>query len=126
MIGMAGLEEELKMEGINFLGGTSAEDNTLLPFNLSSFTKDPDVRVVLSGGDTSINYTKLCKAFQYLQDGEEKCKFLATNSDATAPTNGGIVLGAGSLCNALIYASKREPLWIGKPGRTMLDCIKAK
>jgi 4-nitrophenyl phosphatase len=123
---MSGIEEELTNEGVSFLGGTSPEDNTLQPFDLSSFKKDPNVTAVLCGLDTSINYTKLCKAFQYLHDGEEKCKFLATNLDGTYPDAGGLLPGAGSVSAVLSYALKREPLSIGKPASTMLDCIKAK
>lgn len=125
-MGMSGIEEELTNEGVSYLGGSSPEDNTLEPFNLASFTKDPSVKAVLCGLDTSINYTKLCKAFQYLQDGEDKCKFLATNMDSTYPVSGGLLPGAGSLTEVLGYALKRQPLSIGKPASTMLDCIKAK
>ncbi|KAG8761330.1 hypothetical protein FRC14_004735 [Serendipita sp. 396] len=126
VIGMSGLEYELAQEGISYIGGSALEDNTLEPFKLESFQKDPSVKAVLCGLDTSINFTKLCKAFQYLQNGEEECKFLATNVDSTYPQKGGLLPGAGSLSASLSRALGREPLSIGKPGRTMLDCIKAK
>lgn len=123
VVGMAGLEHELASEGISHIGGSNEEDNTLEPFTLSEFEKDPAVAVVLCGLDTSINYTKLCKAFQYVQGGAE---FLATNVDSTYPVKGGLLPGAGSLSAVLSRALGREPLSIGKPGKTMLDCIKAK
>lgn len=128
VIGMAGLEAELASEGISYLGGTSPSDNTLEPFVLTSFLpeKDPNVKAVLFGLDTSINYTKLCKAFQYLVEGEDKCKFLATNTDGTYPIEGGILPGSGSLSAVLAFSLGRKPLSIGKPGKTMMDCIKAK
>ncbi|TDL27920.1 2-phosphoglycolate phosphatase [Rickenella mellea] len=125
VIGMAGLEEELRDEGINFLGGTDPSDNTVAPFSLSSFTLDPDVAAVLCGLDTSINYTKLCKAFQYLTR-NPGCLFLATNEDSTFPIDGGLLPGAGALSAPLRFSVGRDPLSIGKPASTMLDCIKAK
>jgi len=125
VIGMAGIEAELASEGISYTGGTSPEDNTLEPFSLSDFRNDPDIGAVLCGMDLHVNYTKLAKAFQYLRlnDG---CLFLATNTDPTYPVNGGWLPGAGTVSAPLRYALKRDPLCIGKPGPTMLDCIKAK
>ena len=62
-------------------------DNTLAPFTLAGWTPDPAVAAVLCGLDTSINYTKLSKAFNYLlrNDG---CAFLVTNEDSTYRTLG--------------------------------------
>ncbi|KAF8752214.1 phosphatase [Rhizoctonia solani] len=71
VIGMKGLEEELEEEGISYIGGTDPADNTLNSFNLP-FEPDPAVAAVVCGLDTSINYTKLSKAFQYLTRNEGK------------------------------------------------------
>lgn len=100
-------------------------DNTLAPFNMSTFNPDPQVSAVLCGLDTAINYTKLSKAFQYLLRDPE-CVFLATNEDSTFPTGGGLLPGAGALSAPLRFALGRDPTVIGKPASTMLDCIKAK
>ena len=80
---------------------------------------------MLCGLDTSINYTKLSKAFNYLlrNDG---CAFLVTNEDSTYPTAEGLLPGAGSVSAPLRFALGRDPVAIGKPKGTMLDCIKAK
>lgn len=80
---------------------------------------------VLCGLDTSVNYTKLSKAFQYLLINHE-CKFLATNGDSTYPTAHGLLPGAGACAAPIVTALGREPLSIGKPAGTMLECIKAK
>ncbi|TBU41099.1 2-phosphoglycolate phosphatase [Dichomitus squalens] len=125
VIGMAGLEEELDEEGIVHIGGTDPEDNTLENFSLAKWTPDPSVGAVLCGLDTSINYTKLSKAFNYLLR-NEGCQFLVTNEDSTYPTAEGLLPGAGSVSAPLRYALGREPVAIGKPKSTMLDCIKAK
>lgn len=149
VIGMDGLEEELRSEGISFCGGTvnfsilslplvvclmhsfvqDPADNTLAPFNLDEITLDPSVAAVLCGLDTSVNYTKLSKAFQYLNCNPD-CLFLATNEDSTYPaksgTGSGLLPGAGAISAPLRFALNKDPLSIGKPARTMLDCIKAK
>jgi len=125
VIGMSGLEEELREEGIAFIGGTDPADNTLEPFSLANFTLDPSVAVVLCGLDTSINYTKLSKAFQYLTR-NEGCVFLATNEDSTFPDSAGLLPGAGSVSAPLRFALGRDPLSTGKPSKTMLDCVRAK
>ncbi|EPQ50774.1 2-phosphoglycolate phosphatase [Gloeophyllum trabeum ATCC 11539] len=124
VVGMEGLEQELTAEGISYVGGTDPADYTLEPFSLSNFTPDPAVDVVLCGLDTAINYTKLSKAFQYLQ--KPQVTFLVTNDDSTYPSEGGLLPGAGAISAPLKTASGREPLSIGKPAKTMLDCIKAK
>ena len=143
VIGMSGIEEELREEGVSFIGGTVSfplhshflqcphighqdpADCTLEPFSLADFTPDPDVAVVLCGLDTKINYTKLAKAFQYLHR-NPACQFLVTNEDSTFPSAHGLLPGAGSLSAPLRFALNRDPLSIGKPARTMLDCIQAK
>lgn len=100
-------------------------DNTLEPFSLADFILDPSVAVVLCGLDTSINYTKLSKAFQYLTR-NEGCVFLATNEDSTFPDSSGLLPGAGSLSAPLRFALGIDPLSTGKPSKTMLDCVRAK
>ncbi|KAH8112779.1 2-phosphoglycolate phosphatase [Phellopilus nigrolimitatus] len=124
VIGMAGLEEELRNEGVNFIGDPT--DNTLEPFSPSSHTIDSSVAAVLCGMDTAITYTKLSKAFIQLNT-DSSCLFLVTNEDSTYPAHGGVLLpGAGAISAPLRFALGRDPVSIGKPGKTMLDCIKAK
>ncbi|KAI9567652.1 HAD-like domain-containing protein [Boletus coccyginus] len=125
VIGMSGLEEELRDEGISFTGGTNSTDNTLEPFSLGNFTLDPDIAAVLCGFDLKINYTKLSKAFQYLTR-NPGCQFLVTNEDSTFPTADGLLPGSGSLSAPLRVALGRDPITIGKPAKIMLDCIQAK
>ncbi|KDR76871.1 hypothetical protein GALMADRAFT_245964 [Galerina marginata CBS 339.88] len=125
VIGQGGLEEELRDEGLTFIGGTDPADNTLEPFSLSDFTLDPDVAAVVCGLDTQINYTKLSKAFQYLTR-NPGCHFIATNEDSTYPSAHGLLPGAGSISAPLRYALGKDPICTGKPASTMLDCVKAK
>ncbi|KAI0342378.1 2-phosphoglycolate phosphatase [Trametopsis cervina] len=125
VVGMSGIEEELNEEGIRHLGGTDPTDNTLEPFHLENWTPDPEVGAVLCGLDTSINYTKLSKAFQYLLKHPDAA-FLATNGDSTYPSAHGLLPGAGAIVAPLKTALGRDPLYIGKPEATMMECIKAK
>jgi len=125
VIGMSGLEEELREENIQYLGGTDPADNTLEPFHLENWTPDTAVRAVLCGLDTAVNYTKLSKAFRYLLQDPE-CAFLATNSDSTYPSANGLLPGAGAIIAPVKTALGRDPLSIGKPAGTMLTCIRAK
>ncbi|CAK5279426.1 unnamed protein product [Mycena citricolor] len=125
VIGMKGMEEELQGEGVSFIGGMDPADCTLETFSLDHFTLDPDVGAVLCGLDTNINYTKLSKAFQYLTR-NPGCAFLVTNEDSTYPAGAGLLPGAGAISAPLRYALGRDPISIGKPASTMLDCIKAK
>ncbi|KAJ7178123.1 HAD-like domain-containing protein [Mycena filopes] len=136
VIGMKGMEEELRDEGVSFIGGTDPADCTTAPFTLDGFIPDPAVGAVLCGLDTAITYTKLSKAFQYLTRADptnpsapannEACAFLATNEDSTYPAGAGLLPGAGAVSAPLRYALGRDPVAIGKPNSTMLDCIKAK
>ena len=107
-------------------GQKDVNDNTLEPFQPSSYTPDPSIGAVLCGLDMAINYTKLSKAFIHLNT-DPSCLFLATNTDSTYPAQGGVLLpGAGSISAPLRFALGREPLSLGKPSQVMLDCIKAK
>lgn len=73
-----------------------------------------------------MTYTKLSKAFYYLNTRPDSVKFIATNEDSTYPTSDGLLPGAGSISAPLRYALGRDPIAVGKPNSTMLDCIKAK
>lgn len=142
VIGMEGFEEELRDEGISYIGGTvrssaiatstqliinpqDPENQTLEPFSLKNFVLDESVGAVVCGLDFGINYTKLSKAFQYLTR-VPGCEFICTNADSTYPSEFGLLPGAGSVSAPLRYATGREPIVVGKPNSTMLDCIKAK
>jgi 4-nitrophenyl phosphatase len=141
VIGMSGIEEELREEGVSFIGGTvcipiytpahnsrnvqDPVDCTLDPFTLTNFSLDPDVQAVLCGLDLSVNYTKLSKAFQYLTR-NPGCQFLVTNEDSTFPSADGLLPGAGAISAPLRFALEKDPISIGKPAKTMLDCIQAK
>ncbi|ODN83266.1 hypothetical protein L202_01437 [Cryptococcus amylolentus CBS 6039] len=120
--GEEGLEEELDACGIKHCGGSDPEDRDFKPpINWDAFKPDDDVEAVLCGFDSYINYQKLGKAMTYLRN--PKCKLILTNTDPTFPTHGELFPGSGSLSLPIVNASKREPLVIGKPNKSMMDAI---
>lgn len=77
--------------------------------------------VVVAGFDTELNYEKLCRAVHLLRRG---APFIAANPDFVCPMPKDEVLpDCGSICALLTASSGREPLYIGKPNRRMVDII---
>ena len=52
--------------------------------------------------------------------------FLATNNDATYPTPGGLLPGAGSIVAAVSFATGAEPTVAGKPHQPVADLLLAR
>jgi 4-nitrophenyl phosphatase len=77
--------------------------------------EQPDV--VVLGLDVGFTYDKLKEATAAIRGG---ARFIATNSDATLPTETGLVPGAGSIVAAVATASGQTPLVIGKPETPLL------
>jgi len=85
---------------------------------------EEEVRVVCVGFDTSLTYEKLDKAVHYLRHG---AAFVAANPDWVCPMPAGEVMpDCGSICALLTAATGREPTYIGKPNRNMVDIISKK
>jgi 4-nitrophenyl phosphatase len=77
---------------------------------------DPQVErgyaAVVAGIDRELTYDKLQKAAAEIRSG---AAFYGTNPDPTFPTPAGLVPGAGAVLAALVAASDRHPIVIGKP-----------
>jgi 4-nitrophenyl phosphatase len=76
----------------------------------------PDAVVV--GLDKTFTYEKLLMANQAIRAG---ARFVATNTDATLPTEAGLVPGCGSIVAAIATASGQIPTVIGKPEPLLLQ-----
>ncbi len=76
------------------------------------------VAAVAVGLDRSFTYAKLRRATDEIRGGAQ---FIATNADATFPSEQGLVPGAGSLIAAVQTATSTLPTIIGKPYRPMFD-----
>ncbi len=83
-------------------------DTTWEPVQFGERTPD----AVVVGLDTGFTYEKLRLAAAAIRGG---AKFVATNADATLPTEDGLVPGCGSLVAAIAAASGQMPIVIGKP-----------
>jgi 4-nitrophenyl phosphatase len=86
---------------------------------------DPDVETpdaVIVGLDREVTYDKLRKADRGIRFGAQ---FIATNGDATLPTERGLVPGCGALVAALVASTGRHPVVIGKPEVHLLEAAVA-
>ncbi len=73
---------------------------------------------VIVGVDRDISYNKIRIASKLIREGAE---FIGTNPDKTFPTPRGLEPGAGSIIASVAAAAEKEPMFVGKPGRIMMD-----
>lgn len=127
VVGQVGLEEELREAGLVWKGGSSKEDDMLMPYqDFSSIVPDPSIGVVLFGFNMHLNYKQLCKAFTYLAT--NNAKLVLTNDDSTVIVSGGVCPGEGAMASILMGARKdlqRQHVIVGKPHKTMYDEVRA-
>ncbi|RIK05756.1 MAG: hypothetical protein DCC49_12150 [Acidobacteria bacterium] len=71
-----------------------------------------DVGAVVVGVDRDLSYARVSQAARLVRGGSW---FLATNTDATFPTESGLLPGAGSIVGAVSIASGVDPTVAGKP-----------
>lgn len=86
----------------------------------SDITEETNVDCVVAGIDREFNYEKLNIAQRLIRRG---ALFVATNRDATYPTEDGVIPGAGSIVSAIETAGGTTPVTIGKPRPVMLQLI---
>ena len=80
-------------------------------FQVTSSAQDGPVAVV-QGWDPAVDWALLSEGVYAINAG---ALHVATNLDATLPTERGFALGNGSLVAAVVHASGKEPLAGGKP-----------
>lgn len=104
-----------------YLVGTQAFRRELLSYGINLVEDNADVVVV--GFDTELVYEKLNKAVHFLRRG---AAFIAANPDWVCPMpNDEVLPDCGSICALLTASSGKEPKYIGKPNRSMIDVISA-
>jgi HAD superfamily hydrolase (TIGR01450 family) len=84
---------------------------------------DDDIDAVLVGFDTELTSDKLRNTCELLQ---RDIPFIATNPDLRCPVNFGFIPDCGSICNMIKAATDKEPIYIGKPERKMIDIVRNK
>ena len=77
-----------------------------------------DVTHVVTGIDRSITYDKLSEACMHVRNGAQ---FISTNSDRAIPTEKGLQPGNGALTAVISTSTNKDPIFIGKPEKTMMD-----
>ena len=77
--------------------------------------KDPDY--VVLGETQGYNYAAITKAIRLISEG---ARFVATNPDASGPSEEGIVPACGAMAALIETASGRSPFFVGKPNPLMM------
>ncbi len=110
-----------------YLAGTRAFYRELVSYGIDLVNDErghaeaEDVDVVVQGFDTELVYEKLDRACHYLRRG---AAFIAANPDWVCPMpNDEVLPDCGSICALLTASSGRQPTYIGKPNRNMIDVI---
>lgn len=73
---------------------------------------------VIMGLDRNITYQKLASACQAILNG---ASFISTNSDLAIPIENGFMPGNGALTSVLTMSTGRQPTFIGKPEKVIMD-----
>ena len=87
------------------------------PFHSVQYGEEQPAAVVV-GLDLTFDYAKLKTANAAIRNG---ALFVATNADATLPTESGLAPGAGSVLAAVSVASGHQPIIVGKPEAPLLE-----
>lgn len=99
--------------------GTKAFEEELLKEGLNLVIEDANLVVV--GFDRELSYGKLEKACYFLDNG---ALFYAANPDLVYPLkNKRYIPDCGSICMMITNATKKEPIYIGKPNKYIVDVI---
>jgi len=100
-LGTEAFKTELKTSGLDIVD--ELEDN---------------ISCLVMGFDTELNFKKLENACILLG---KQVDFIATNPDLICPTEYGYVPDCGSVSTMLYNATKRKPIFIGKPEPAMVN-----
>jgi 4-nitrophenyl phosphatase len=112
VVGEPGLVENLREEGLAVVN--AGDDGIVLPDGGES-------EAVLVGICRKFTYDLMRSAMWRIQAGQA---FIATNTDATFPLEGGqVVPGAGSIVAGIQTCSGHEPFVVGKPNPYLIHLI---
>lgn len=89
-----------------------------------TITEDPMLaRTVMVGLTRRLTYEWISQAMLAVRNG---ARFIATNDDATFPTEDGLAPGCGAIVAAIQASSETEPEVAGKPNAPMRDLIRSR
>lgn len=104
VVGTSSLKSELKGFGINVVE-----------------SPQEDIDYLIVGFDTELTYQKLLDACKLIKMG---VPFIATNPDLVCPVGEDeYIPDCGSICIMLENATKKKPLYIGKPSKIIVDIV---
>lgn len=107
-----------------FVLGTKSFVEELRRFKVNvTEDQDDDIVCAVVGFDNELNYKKVENICELLLTRD--IDYIATNPDLVCPTSFGFVPDCGAICEMIGHAVKREPLFIGKPNKKIVEmCLK--
>lgn len=100
-----------------YVCGTDSLKTELKNFGFEIFEDLDKVDCIVMGNDTELTFKKLDDVSRLLSTRE--IKYIATNPDYVCPTEYGFVPDCGSVCDMIYNATKKRPVFIGKPEPAM-------
>lgn len=107
-----------------FVLGTASFIQELRSFEINVTEEQEDgIVCAVVGFDNELNYRKIENICELLLT--RNIDYIATNPDLVCPTSFGFVPDCGSICQMIGNAIKREPLYIGKPNKAIVEmCLE--
>ena len=82
------------------------------------------VDIVLVGFDMELTTEKIRNTCEILST--QDVEYIATNPDWVCPASFGFIPDCGSICQMIKNATRKWPVFIGKPEPTMVDIVRAR
>ena len=83
---------------------------------------EEDIACVVVAYDSELTYGKLVEASKALLTTD--VPFYGTNPDLRCPIDFGFIPDCGAICNMLTATTDRQPIYLGKPNRTVVDLCR--
>jgi len=80
---------------------------------------EEDIKAVVVGFDNELNYEKVTRVCELLQTRD--LPYYGTNPDLACPVGFGYIPDCGAICGLIECAIGRQPVYLGKPNRIMVD-----
>ncbi len=116
VLGGPGVVEAVGARGAEIVDHADLDDG-------ESAVRRAAIDTVVVGLDWALDYHRLAAAVQAVLAG---ARFVATNTDATYPSERGLLPGAGALVAAVAAATGRDPVVAGKPEGPAADLVRSR
>ena len=107
-----------------FAVGTPSFIEEMISFGLNVTEEDMNnIDCVVVGFDRTLDYGKIEKACELLTN--PSIDYIGTNPDLRCPTGFGFIPDCGAICNMIRAAVDREPYYVGKPNKEIVQmCMR--